>query len=117
MAGVMNHAPASRDQIQMDKSVAAMRMAVRALIASAAIVAIGGVAAAQTRGTESTERPDCTAAFEAEVVKSMYSGLPNPHFVLLGDDAKSLWDLLARPRELGWRHPFPTDVGLGGYYV
>ncbi len=65
----------------------------------------------------STERIDCAVRYQAEVVVSMYSGLPNPRFVLRGEEARSLWVLLRRPRELGWRYPIPTDVGLGGYHV
>ena len=118
MAGVMNRPPASCDKTRMSRCArATVRMAVRVLIASVAVVATNGIAATQVHPTEPTERADCATTFEAEVVVSMYSGLPNPHFMLRGQQAKSLWELLRRPRELGWRHPIPTDVGLGGYQV
>jgi len=92
-------------------------MAVRVLIASVAVAATNGVAAPQVRSTGPTEPVDCATSFEAEVVVGMYSGLPNPQFVLRGEEAKSLWELLRLPRSPGWPYPIPTDVGLGGYRV
>ena len=119
MAGLMNRAPGSRDQLQMRRTdrIVTLRTAVRALIASVTLVATSAMAVALMGATRSAERVGCAKTFEAEVEVSKYSGLPNPRFVLRGDDAKTLWELLARPRELGWSHPIPTDVGLGGYQV
>ena len=89
-------------------------MAVRMLAASVAIAWLSGTVAAETPANGAR---DCAGTYEAEVVVSKYSGLPNPIFVLRGEDAKSLWALLRRPRGLGWRYPIPNDVGLGGYHV
>jgi len=89
-------------------------MAVRMLAAAVAIACLSSMAAAETPASGAGV---CAGTYEAEIVVSKYSGLPNPHFVLRGEDARSLWELLRRPRALGWPYPIPTDVGLGGYYV
>jgi hypothetical protein len=118
MTGLMNRAPASHDKIRMSRCVlAAMRMAVRGVIASMAVIVIAGAAAPQAPPTGAAKRADCATTFEAEVEVNIYSGVRNPRFPLRGEDARILWTLLSRPMEKVFAYRMPPDLGFRGYDV